>query len=430
METVLTKLWNRDFSLVVFGQIISIFGNMILSFALPLYVLDATGSAAQYGLVLGLPIISLLLLTPIGGIMADRLRKQRIMFWLDASTTLLIVIFMIISGMLATVVPIVLVKLLALNAIQGIYIPAVQASVPALCSKDNLARGNAAVGVVNSLSTMVGLAAAGLLYGRFGLTPILAVSAVCFAATAVMDWFIRMPYKKQPPAESMFQLVKGDMTEAIRFVFKEKPILAKLAFIFFLFNMFMSSMLFVGMPVLITQNLELNMELVGINQSIMMLGGLIGGAVAGALGAKLSISKSLVYLLIGCVLVVPMGIVFVAGATPTISYIVMTASAASIAFAMFLCQIAIMTFIQSETPSELVGKVLSVIMIMPMLANALGQLFFGMLFESMPNTPEIIIFITIAVTIAITIYARKVSKEIAVPNAPQQAPPLATHPEA
>ncbi|MCL2248528.1 MAG: MFS transporter [Oscillospiraceae bacterium] len=408
----LTKLWNRDFSLVLFGQIISIFGNMILSFALPLYVLDVTGSAAQYGLVLGLPFISLLILTPIGGIMADRLRKQRIMFWLDAGTTVLIIGFMILNGMLTTVLPIVLVKLLALNAIQGIYMPAVQASVPALCSEKNLASGNAAVGVVNSLSTMVGLAAAGLLYGRFGLTPILAVSAVCFAATAVMDWFIRMPYKKQPPAENMIKLIKGDMSQAIKFAVREKPILAKLALMFFLFNMFMTSMLFVGMPVLITQNLGLDMELVGINQSIMMLGGLIGGLVAGALGTKLTIPKSLIYVIIGSVLASPMGIVFLISVTPMTAYVVMTISAALIAFAMFMCQIAVLTFIQSETPSELIGKVMSVIMIMPMLANALGQLLFGVLFESMPNLPSAIIFATIAMTIMVIAYARRVTRGI------------------
>ncbi|MCL2200937.1 MAG: MFS transporter [Oscillospiraceae bacterium] len=412
METVIGKLWNRDFSLVVFGQIISIFGNMILSFALPLYVLDATGSAAQYGLALGLPIISLLLLTPIGGIMADRLRKQRIMFWLDASTTVLILVFMIFNGMMETVVPIILVKLLALNAIQGIYVPAVQASVPALCSTENLTSGNAAVGVVNSLSTTVGLAAAGVLYGRFGLTPILIVSAICFAITSVMDLFIRIPYKKQPPAENVFKLVKGDMTEAVKFTLKEKPILAKFAFVFFLFNMLMTSMMFVGMPVLITQNLGLPMELAGINQSVMMLGGLVGGIAAGALGTRLNISRSLMYLIFGIVLSAPMGVIFLMDTSPTTAFIVMTACAAITAFAMFLSQVAVITFIQSETPSELIGKVLSVVMIMPMLANAIGQLFFGVLFESLAHMPSIIIFATIALTVLVIIRARRIALAI------------------
>jgi len=126
------SLWSRDFSLLVLGQIVSLFGNMILSFALPIYVLDISGSAALFGIVSGVPFISLLLMTPIGGIIADRFRKQRVMFWLDASTTALIVLYLIASGLTTSLFPIIIVKLLALNAIQGVYIPAVQSSVPSL----------------------------------------------------------------------------------------------------------------------------------------------------------------------------------------------------------------------------------------------------------------------------------------------------------
>ena len=406
MESASAKLWNRDFMLVVSGQIISIFGNMILSFALPLYILDITGSAALYGMVLGLPFISLLIMSPIGGIMADRLKKQRIMFWLDAATTLLIVLFMIISGLLESVVPIVLVKLLALNAIQGMYIPAVQASVPTLCSENNLTTGNAAVGAVNSLSTMVGLAVAGILYARFGLTPILIVSAICFAITAVMDLFIRMPYKKQPPAESIAQLIKNDMTESLRFAVKEKPVLAKCAFFFFLFTILLSSMLIVGLPVLITQNLGMGMELVGINQSIMMVGGLVGGIIAGAMGARLTINKGLVYFILGCLLVVPMGVVFLVETPPLTAYIIMTASSALVLCSMFMLQIATITFIQKATPLNLIGKVMSVIMVMPFLANAIGQLIYGAIFELLPNLPWAIIFATIALSILVALCAR------------------------
>ena len=46
-----TKLFKRDFTLVVMGQIISLFGNAILRFALPLYLLRETGSSTLFGIV-------------------------------------------------------------------------------------------------------------------------------------------------------------------------------------------------------------------------------------------------------------------------------------------------------------------------------------------------------------------------------------------
>ena len=44
-------MWNRNFIMVVVGQIISLFGNAILRFALPLYLLNETESAALFGVV-------------------------------------------------------------------------------------------------------------------------------------------------------------------------------------------------------------------------------------------------------------------------------------------------------------------------------------------------------------------------------------------
>lgn len=40
------KLFSKDFTLVVIGQIISLFGNATIRFALPLYLLNLTGSSA------------------------------------------------------------------------------------------------------------------------------------------------------------------------------------------------------------------------------------------------------------------------------------------------------------------------------------------------------------------------------------------------
>ena len=43
------KLFHRDFTLVVIGQIISLLGNAVLRFVLPLYLLDVTGSRSLFG---------------------------------------------------------------------------------------------------------------------------------------------------------------------------------------------------------------------------------------------------------------------------------------------------------------------------------------------------------------------------------------------
>ena len=58
------KLFHKDFTLVVIGQIISLFGNATIRFALPLYLLNLTGSSALYGTVTACAFLPALLLFP------------------------------------------------------------------------------------------------------------------------------------------------------------------------------------------------------------------------------------------------------------------------------------------------------------------------------------------------------------------------------
>jgi len=407
------KLWNRDFSLVIIGQVISIFGNMVLSFALPLYVLSISESPALFGLVLGLPYISLLVMSPIGGIMADRLKKQRIMFWLDLTTTVIIVLYMATRGLFVSAVPIVIVKLMALNAIQGMYIPAVQASVPVLVPSDKLIPANSAVSVVNMLANMTAPAVAGILFGRFGLTPILLISAICFGITAIMDLLIRIPFKKQSSPGSIAKMVIGDLSLSFRFIVKEKPILARSTGIMFFVQLSLLSLLLVGLPVLITQHLGMSMAMVGINQSVMMVGGLLGGITAGALGTRLSVRKLHLPLLAIGLFLVPMGLVFMFDIPAFMIYVIITAMSALILVAAQIASIPLIAFIQKETPTELIGKVMSIMMILPFLANALGMLLFGMLFDWLAGLPWVIVFAVALASFVIAVYTRGQFRKVA-----------------
>ena len=125
------KLFNRNFVLVVIGQIISLFGNAILRFALPLYLLDETGSSVIFGSVMAFSFIPMVILSPIGGMLADRLNKRNIMVILDFGTALLTVAFLV-SIQRFSPVAVAAVVMMILYGIQAVYQPSVQASMPFL----------------------------------------------------------------------------------------------------------------------------------------------------------------------------------------------------------------------------------------------------------------------------------------------------------
>ena len=138
-ETIIMehKLFTRDFTLVVIGQIISLFGNAAIRFALPLYLLNQTGSSALYGTVMACAFIPAILLSPVGGLIADRVNKRNIMVILDFSTAGLILLFILLMDRVSLVLLLTIVLML-LYGIAGAYQPAVQASIPALVRRTGL----------------------------------------------------------------------------------------------------------------------------------------------------------------------------------------------------------------------------------------------------------------------------------------------------
>ncbi len=184
-----TKLFSKDFTLVVIGQIISLFGNAVIRFALPLYLLNDTGSSALYGTVTACAFIPAILLSPIGGIVADRVNKRNIMVALDFFTAIVILAFSMLMGRV-NIILLMTVTLMLLYGIAGAYQPSVQASVPALVSTEYFMEANSVINIIGSFSALLGPVLGGMLYSAYGLGPVLWVCMVCFLLSAVMEIFI------------------------------------------------------------------------------------------------------------------------------------------------------------------------------------------------------------------------------------------------
>jgi len=404
-------LFTRDFTLVVIGQIISLFGNAILRFALPLYILRQSGSEALFGLVSASAFLPMVIMSPIGGIIADRVNKQRIMVVLDFCTAALVLGFILLSGKVA-LVPMVVITLMLLYGIQGAYTPAVQASLPILAHEDNLVSANAVVNLVSSLSNLLGPVIGGMLYGAYGLFPIAAVGGVCFFLSAAMELFIRIPHKRQQAQGSMWGIVKEDMALSVRFMIKEQPMVIRVLGIVFCINLFMSSMLIIGLPVLITKTLGLSTELYGVSQGVLAAGGLIGGLLAGVLGKKLNIRRSYLLLIACGAGIFPMGLVFLLGAPSFVCYLVLTAMSFFLMVCTTLFSIQMLAFVQAQTPGEIVGKVISCIMAISICAQPVGQALYGLLFQRLSAVPWVILLSGAAITCLISAFSKKTFQKL------------------
>lgn len=404
---------NQNFVMVVIGQIISLFGNAILRFALPLYLLSETGSAALFGIVSACAFIPMIVLAPVGGIFADRVNKRNIMVVLDFSTAALVLCILLLLGK-KDIVALIFTALFLLYGIQGAYQPAVQASIPALLSREHIMQGNAVINLVSSFSGLIGPVIGGTLFGFFGIRPILYVSLLCFMLSVVMEIFIRIPFEKKEGQGNIFLIGLKDLKESFIYMKDEQPLIMQFSLAVAAINMILSALMIIGMPVIVTQLLDFDSEtanrLYGYAEGIMAAGSLCGGMGAGVLAGKMKAEKGYLLLFYDALTLIPIGLAFMLSVPSIISYGILMVSCFVMMFLATLFSIQIMSYLQMIVSSDLIGKVISCAMCIGMCATPVGQAIYGGLFEILKGKVFGVFFI---VTVLIVLLAFAMKKPFA-----------------
>lgn len=403
----MNKLFKRDFTMVVIGQIISLFGNAILRFALPLYLLRETDSSSLFGAVTACSFIPLAIFSLFGGVIADRKNKRNIMVALDFTTAAVILVFAFALGKVS-LVPMMIAVLMILYGISGIYQPAVQASIPLIAEKEFLMQGNAVINMVSTLAGLLGPIIGGVLFGAFGIMPILFISVGCFVFSAVMEIFIHIPFEKNTDGKSVFGAVGSDLSDSFKFIKNEKPIFISVLGILALFNLILSAVMIVGIPVIVVQILGMSDTALGITQGAMGLGGLAGGIVAGAAAEKIRLKNGYVILIICSLAALFMGISVFEAVPKNVGYIIITAVSFGAMCASTMFSVSMMTAVQQQTPPNLLGKIMAVSIAVSSCSQPVGQAVYGGLFDVFSDKPYLVMIGAAVLAMAVSLYSKRV----------------------
>lgn len=410
------KILSRDFALVIMGQIISLFGNAAIRFVLPLYLLNMTGSSALYGTVTACAILPAILMSPAGGIIADRINKRNIMITLDFLTAAVICLFAFWKGG-GSLVVILTVTMMILYGIAGIYQPTVQASVPALVASEDFMAANAIINTVSSLSSLAGPVIGGILYSLYGIELMLVFCVGCFIASAIVEIFIHIPYVRQEKNGNIGKMVISDLKLSIRFIRKDKKIIGKALLIVCAINLFMSSMMNVGLPYLITEVLSFSSgdanRLYGYAEGVLAAGGLIGGICAGVFAKRLQIRRIGNVMILCVAAIFPMGFSLWFFSSAMINYLIIVISSFFVMMCASLYTVQIMSFVQMETPVQMIGKVIGVIYTVSMCAQPVGNAFYGILFEVCSGREFAVVLLAGGISMIIAVCTKNVFRNVA-----------------
>ena len=374
------KLFTKNFTLLILGQLTSLFGNFILKLALSMYVLEVTGSAAIFAGILSAATIPTILLSPLGGILADRADRRNIMVALDALTgvsVLCAALFLSESNAIAVISTL----LIILSVLGAFETPTVQACIPTMLQGDNIMKGNAVVNQVASLSYLIAPMLGGVLYAMLGLKPVMYASVVCFFITALFECFIKLSYQRIQNQGGVLQIVKQDFLSSMQYISKEQTSISKMLLLTAFSRFFVMGITIVGLPFLVRTVLGFNPKYYGAAESALAVATILGSIAAGVLAEKLKIHKLSVLLASMGIFIIPAGIVFILPVNAIIKYGVTVVSFCGMQAVISIFSIFAVSLIQQRTPNHLIGKVMAYTSTVTLCVQPIGQIVYGFLFD-------------------------------------------------
>jgi MFS family permease len=213
-------LRNRNFALFFGGVVLSEMGVRATLAANLYQVYDLTGSTVQVGLIGLTQAFALLVLSPLGGVYADRLDRRRLL-QVTQITALLVVLglgVVTLSGMVQT--GHILLASLLITVTATFDRPARQALVPTLVPAGRLPQAFALLGPARELAILVGPTLAGLLIAVGGSGLVYLFNSGTYAVLVVLLAVMRITATERPERRSL----RTAVWEGISFVRRRRII--------------------------------------------------------------------------------------------------------------------------------------------------------------------------------------------------------------
>lgn len=364
-----------------------------LCFAYPLYLFDCSGSSTLYGAVAAIAFVPGVLATPAGGILADHGRHRGVLVVLGIVLMAASLLFIPMKCSLPLAV-VVAAMLCVQYGIQSLLKPMLQIETVRMTGPEKVERATALVSQITMASNILGPVVGTAVYGCFGIDALCETAALTFAMSALLfGGALKQNASSGMTGDSTTcSTCRSDFRESIRYLFQN----ASLLVVFLLAAILNLALvgLTIGTPVIVAKHLGMQSSCVGIVEVTMGLGGLAGSGMVGIWPHRFSFNGICRYVAMICFGVAPIIVAQLFGADACVFTVFAVGSAWVMVWAS-IASVEIIAFVQRAAPTELCGKVLSVVYMVLSCATPIGQLTYGVAYDRW--TPAIVFAAMLAV---------------------------------
>ncbi|WP_207456689.1 MFS transporter [Herbiconiux sp. SYSU D00978] len=392
MTDVVATRWKRNVALFLTGQTVSLFGSMIVQYAVMWYVTLETRSGlavALYAIAAFAPqgVISLF-----GGVVADRMNRKVLVMVSDASiaAATLVLAFLMLGGL--TDLWIILLAVAVRSVGAGFQQPAVQAMIPQLAPEDQLMRINGVFQTISSAMALLAPATAGVVFGIWGIVPVFFIDVV----TAVIGIAL-LALVPVPTLAAIAEKKTGyfeDLVEGMRYI-SSHAIVRWVLVLFGIIFLLTVAPSFIT-PLMIARRFGAEVWMLTVLELAFSVGMLLGGVLVATVLAKRS--------RVGLIVVSSFGFgVFTAGLGVSPNLWVFYAFMFLVGLFVPLFSASSMTLLQETVPLDKQGRVFSYFGIIMAVATPIGTAVFGPLADVVGV--ELLLVIAGVVTVGVIVVA-------------------------
>lgn len=271
------------FTIVWFGQLISLIGSGLTWFALSLWAWQETGTATALALVAFFSAGPAILASPFAGALVDRWNRKLVLMLSDlgAGLSTIVVLALYLTGQLE------IWHLYLTGALAGVFQafqwPAYSAAISTMVPKKHYGRANGMMSLAQAASAVVAPLMAGLLIGTIGIGGVMAIDVVTFLFAIGALLVIQVP---QPEKSEEGEAARGTLFKEAAYGFRyilARPSLLGLQLTFFAINL-LGGFANVLLTPLILARTGNDAQSLGVVISAAGAGGVLGGILMSAWG--------------------------------------------------------------------------------------------------------------------------------------------------
>ncbi|NSS93217.1 MFS transporter [Enterococcus faecalis] len=369
-KIIYEKNWKKNMAYLLTSQSISMIGTMLVQYAIIWHITISTNSGMVIGLMSCVGLLPMVLVMPYGGVLADCFNRKKIVIISDgcvAIISLLLAIVLFGNSDMRNNIPLLLGVLLLRSIGQGFQSPAVSSIVPQITPEKYLVRINGIDQTIQAAMMLVSPSLSAILLAGISLEWILSIDFI----TAVIGIFVMLFKVKIPllaPEKENSIKVLEEIKIGIKYIRAHK-ILVTLISIGFI-GSFLSTAASNLSPLQVTRKFHDGIWQLSVIETGFALGMLAGGLIISTFGDAKNKIKMIV--LGYTLLIIPFMLLGV-----TSNFWIYLTTMVVIGSVVPISRTAMISFLQSETDNDYMGRVMSVVTMIISIASPTTMLILG-----------------------------------------------------